>query len=242
MSWFRNGSRRNWASDGVQVAVLIPALDCERSIAAVVGGARQISDVVLVVDDGSSDRTAACAASAGAAVVSHGRNRGKGAALRTGMQWLAARGVTHAVTMDADGQHLSAEIPLLLAVGQANPNALVLGDRRLEEVTAAAPINRFGNRFANRWVEIACGKRLPDTQSGFRVYPVGPTLALGVRSGRFAFETEVLVRAARAGMSIFSVPIRVYYPPADERISHYRKVRDTVRIILVVVGMILRLW
>jgi hypothetical protein len=103
-------------------------------------------------------------------------------------------------------------------------------------------MRRFGNRFADRWVEIACGCALPDTQSGFRVYPVERTLALPLRARRFAFETEVLIRAVRAGIEIRSVPIRVYYPPAAERVSHYQPFVDTVRIIFVVLGLIFRLW
>jgi hypothetical protein len=89
-------------------------------------------------------------------------------------------------------------------------------------------------------VEIACGRALPDTQSGFRVYPLAETLRLGATAGRFAFETEILIRAARAGMAIESIQVAVYYPPAAERISHYRPWADTVRIIVVVLGLIFR--
>ncbi len=222
-------------------AVLIPALDCERTIAEVVRGARRFVDLVLVVDDGSSDGTVAAATAAGARVVSHDRPRGKGAALGTGMRALAEWGVQRVLTMDGDGQHLTDEIPVLLKASDAPPGALIVGTRRLESM-GTAPINLFGNRFANRWVEIACGRALPDTQSGFRVYPLQETRALGVRAQHFGFETEVLIRAVRAGIPIRSVPVRVYYPPATERTSHYRKFVDTVRIILVVVGLILRVW
>jgi glycosyltransferase involved in cell wall biosynthesis len=194
---------------------------------------------VLVVDDGSHDDTAERAAAAGAAVLRQPANAGKGEALRAGFARLADEGVTHVLTMDGDGQHLAGEIPALLAASAAAPQALVIGARRIgtQEVT---PIKLFGNRFANRWVEIACGQKLPDTQSGFRVYPLAETIRLGAKAGRFAFETEVLIRAARAGMPIHSIPVDVYYPPAAERISHYRPWTDTVRIISVVVGLILR--
>jgi len=220
-------------------AVLIPAFDCGATIGAVVEGARRQVERVLVVDDGSSDDTAGRAAAAGAEVLRLAANGGKGAALRAGLERLAAGGVTHALSMDGDGQHLADQIPLLLAAATAEPAALVVGARRIEgqEVT---PIKLFGNRFANRWVEIACGQRLPDTQSGFRVYPLPASLALGARAEQFAFETEILIRAARAGMAIRSVEVAVYYPPAAERISHYKPFRDTLRIILVVVGLILR--
>jgi glycosyltransferase involved in cell wall biosynthesis len=223
------------------IAVLIPALNCGATIGSVVSGARHYVPDVLVVSDGSTDATVAEATAAGAVVITHDRPRGKGAALLTGMRALAERGVGRVLTMDGDGQHLAGEIPVLLAASDPAADALIIGARRPQDVSAA-PINLFGNRFANRWVEIACGRAFPDTQSGFRVYPLRETLALRVRAAHFGFETEVLIRAMRAGLPIHSVPVRVYYPPAEERTSHYRKFVDTVRIIFVVVGLILRLW
>jgi len=179
------------------------------------------------------------AAAAGAEVLRLGVNRGKGAALRAGLARLADAGVGRALSMDGDGQHLGTEIPRLLAASDAAPAALIIGARRVEG-QEVRPIKLFGNRFANRWVEIACGCALPDTQSGFRVYPLPETLWLGARAERFAFETEVLIRAARVGMEIRSEPVAVYYPPAAQRFSHYRPWRDTLRIIAVVVRLILR--
>lgn len=223
------------------VAVLIPALDCEATIAAVVEGARRHAGPVLVVSDGSTDRTEALAEEAGAEVVRQPVNRGKGAALRLGMRMLAERGATHALCVDGDGQHLPSEIPAMLAAARSEPGALVLGVRRIEP-GSVAPMRIFGNRFANRWVEIASGQRVEDSQSGFRVYPIRETLALGCRADRFAFETEVLIRAARAGMPIRAVPVAVFNPPVDERISHFRPFVDTVRIIFVVLGLIFRVW
>lgn len=229
------------AADRSDVAVLIPALNCAGTIAGVVAGAQRYVDRVVVVNDGSTDATAARAADSGAAVVSHQKIRGKGAALETGMRWLAARGTARVVTMDGDGQHLSEEIPALLAASEAAPQALLIGARQ-RDPQLVAPLRSFGNRFADRWVEIACGQRLPDTQSGFRVYPVDATLQLGTRARHFGFETEVLIRAARAGMAIRSVPVRTFYPPAAERQSHFRPFVDTVRIICIVVGLICRVW
>jgi glycosyltransferase involved in cell wall biosynthesis len=223
------------------IAVLIPALDCAATIGAVVAGARRFVDTVLVVDDGSSDGTAERAAAAGAQVLSHEITRGKGATLRTGMRWLAQRGCSWVLTMDGDGQHLSDQIPVLLEASAAAPEAVIIGARQIEP-GATTPARLFGNRFANRWVEIACGLTLPDTQSGLRVYPLRQTLALGARADHFAFETEVLIRAARAGIPIRSVPVRVYYPPVPERVSHFEPFRDTVRIIFTVLGLIFRIW
>jgi glycosyltransferase involved in cell wall biosynthesis len=222
-----------------KLAALIPALDCETSISAVVAGVRRFVPHVLVVDDGSSDRTADAAKGAGAEVVRHRANRGKGAALRTGFAALADAGFTHALTLDGDGQHLADDAPRLAAASAEAEGAIVLGVRQ-HEPGSHSEIRAFGNRFANRWVAIACGRALEDTQSGLRVYPLAATLALGCRSERFAFETEVLIRAVRAGIPVISVPVRVWNPPPAERTSHFRGVADTTRIVFTVIGLLLR--
>jgi glycosyltransferase involved in cell wall biosynthesis len=221
------------------VAALIPALDCEATIGAVVRGTLAHVPRVLVVDDGSGDRTADAAKAAGAEVLRWPANRGKGAALRAGLRALHERGATHALSLDGDGQHLPDDIPALLRASAEAPRALVLGARQ-HEPGSLAPIRAFGNRFANRWVKIACGAELEDTQSGFRVYPIEETLALGCRAKRFAFETEVVIRAVRAGLPIRSVPVRVWNPPPGERVSHFRGFSDSVRIVFTVIGLLLR--
>jgi glycosyltransferase involved in cell wall biosynthesis len=222
-----------------EFAALIPALDCEATIGAVVRGALAQLPRVLVVDDGSGDRTADAAKAAGAEVLRLPANRGKGEALRSGLCALRERGATHALSLDGDGQHLPDDIPSLLRASAEAPGALVLGARQ-HAPGSLAPVRAFGNRFANRWVEIACGARLEDTQSGFRVYPIEETLALGCRAKRFAFETEVVIRAVRAGLPVRSVPVRVWNPPPGERISHFRGFSDTLRIVFTVIGLLLR--
>jgi len=225
----------------IEIAVLIPALNCGATIGPLVTGALRYVPEVLVVSDGSTDGTVAEAKAAGARVIAHDRPCGKGAALLTGLRALAEEGVSRVLTMDGDAQHLPDEIPKLLAASAAAPGDLIIGSRQFETLpTTSAKL--FGNRFANRWVEIACGQALPDTQSGFRVYPLSDTLALGLRARHFAFETEVLIRAARAGLAIRSVPVEVYYPPVAERVSHFRPFLDTVRIVFVVLGLVFRIW
>jgi glycosyltransferase involved in cell wall biosynthesis len=220
-------------------AALIPALDCAATIADLVRGCREHVARVLVVDDGSADPTAEEARSAGAEVLAHGENLGKGAALLSGLRYLQERGFSHAISLDGDGQHFAAEIPKLVDESRAHLGALVIGARRIESEVAA--INRFGNEFANVWVRIATGRDLGDTQCGQRVYPIDRTLALGPVGRRFDFETEVLIRAVRTGMEVRSVPVRVYYPPPEMRRSHYDKLWDTARIVEMVVGLMLRL-
>ena len=223
----------------MKTAALIPAYECGRTVGRVVRRTKSIIPDVLVVDDGSSDHTAKFAESGGAEVVRHDVNRGKGAALVTGMRRLAKQGFTHALTLDGDGQHLASEIPPLLEEAEAHPKAIVVGARRSN--AGAAAIKRFGNDFANLWVWVATGIDIPDTQSGFRVYPIAKTLGLGASGSRFDYETEILLRAARAGIEIRSVPIRAYYPPPEKRQSHFDPIADTARIVRTVLGHILRL-
>jgi glycosyltransferase involved in cell wall biosynthesis len=220
------------------VAILVPAYECAGTIAAVVGDARRHLPTV-VVDDGSTDATAERARLAGAEVLRHDVNRGKGVALMRGMRHLASRGYTHALTMDGDGQHLASGIPVLLAAAQAEPDALIVGARKIG-TQAVASANLFGNRVANAAVRLASGVPVGDTQSGFRVYPLATTLALPACGDRFDFETTVIIHAARAGTPIRSVPVDVFYPPIAERRTHYRKVVDTLRIIRAVAPLLVR--
>jgi hypothetical protein len=152
---------------------------------------------------------------------------------------LHARGFTHANTMDGDGQHLAREIPRLLAAAAAEPAAIVIGVRRRGDQEVAG-INLFGNRFANLCVQSAAGVPLPDTQSGFRVYPLATMLRLPQQGEHFEYESTSIIFAARQHVPIRSIPVDVYYPPVAERRSHYRKVVDTLRIIRVVAPLLLR--
>lgn len=221
-----------------RVAALVPAYNAAASIGAVVASTRSVLAPVLVVDDGSSDDTAARAAGAGAEVVRHPVNQGKGAALVTGLGHLERQGFGRVLTLDADGQHLPDQIPVLLAASDAAPAAIVVGVRRKEGFEIRR-IARFGNWFADRFMRWVAGQPVPDTQSGFRVYPVAATLALGARGTRYDFETEILLRAARAGVPVLGVPVAVYYPPVAERVSHYRPWADTLRIIRSVLRVLL---
>jgi len=222
----------------LRVAALVPAYQAAATVGDVVRGTARVVTPVLVVDDGSTDDTAAVAERAGARVARQTPNAGKGAALVHGFRLLAADCCTHALTLDADGQHLPDEIPVLLATSAAHPGAIVVGVRKKagHEIRTIA---RFGNWFADRIMTALAGRPLPDTQSGFRVYPLAETLALGAVGSRYDFETEILFRAARRGVEVVGVPVRVYYPPVAERVSHFRPWLDTLRIIRTVVRVLL---
>lgn len=225
----------------MRVAALVPGFEVEATVAAVVDGALLHVEHVLVVDDGSRDRTADVARAAGAEVIRHPENRGKGAALRTGLVRLLALGYTHACTLDGDGQHYPDEMPALIREAGQHPEAIVLGARRVDPGQEIAPVKRFGNGFANWWVSLAAGREIRDTQSGFRLYPIAPVLALGPHAERYEFESEVLILAARRELDLRTIEVKVYYPPPGERVSHYEPWLDTCRIIFTVVPFLIGL-
>jgi len=223
-----------------RVVAIVPALDAARTVGSVVSGLLErwnsalTGPAVIVVDDGSNDSTSQVAISAGARVVRHERNRGKGAALRTGLEEARTLGAVTAVTVDADGQHL-AEEAVRLASHPAPQDALVLGVRDLVRDGAPRP-NQISNQISNFFLTRFTGRRLHDTQCGLRRYPIARTLALAPRDDGYAFEAECVLRAARAGWSIVEVPVRVHYPPESERVTHFHVVRDPARIVYRVVA------
>ena len=220
-----------------RVAAHIPAYQAAATVGEVVRGTRAVVPDVVVVDDGSSDATGAVARAAGATVLRQEPNAGKGAALGRGFEHLYAAGFTHAVTLDADGQHYPAEIPRLLAALEPDARAIVVGVRQKDGQEIAA-LARFGNWVADELMTHIAGQALPDTQSGFRVYPLATTLGLAASGSRYDFETEILLRAARRGVPLVGVPVRVFYPPIDERVSHFDPWWDTLRIIGTVVRVL----
>jgi len=226
------GLRARFAAGGSDFAFVIPVYNHARNVGMVAGQALASGAPVFVVDDGSDDGSEAALAQIGAArVIRHPENRGKGAAILTGLSAAAAAGARFAVTVDADGQHRPDEARRLLAAVFAGTEAvprpcLVVGLRLGMKELAVPWSSRMGRAFSGFWVWASGGPRLVDSQSGFRVYPVAETLALPTRSRRFEFEVEVLVHAHRAGIPIREVPVSVAYDPPGGRVSHFRPWRD----------------
>ncbi|MEI8078998.1 MAG: DUF2062 domain-containing protein [bacterium] len=217
--------------ENCQVLVVIPVYNHTASIRDVVERTLAVHPQVLVVDDGTTlgSVAAALAGVAGLRQLRFPRNRGKGAAIRAAARAAQDLGMTHLITLDADGQHDPADLRRFLAEIQAHPAALIVGTRNF--ATPHVPFaSRFGRSFSNFWFRVQTGMIATDTQSGFRAYPLNLFDALTLRENGYAFEVEVLVNAAWSGVSIRELPVAVHYPPPAERISHFHARRDNVRI------------
>lgn len=226
-----------------RIYLVIPAFNEAAMIGEIVYQCRAAIDspCVIVVDDGSHDDTAVIAERSGAKVLRHRDNQGKGASLMDGMRVAMADGAAAVVTLDADGQHRPQDLPRLLACSRAWPGHIVIGSRRRSS-KAAPRARRIANRVADFWVSWAARHPIDDSQSGFRVYPglvmrliaERPSLAHG-----FAFESEILIEAGRAGIPTVAVDIPTIYGSALHRRSHFRPVADTTKIVLMVGGKLL---
>jgi len=221
----------------VKPCILIPCYNHPATVGAVARAALAHGPVI-VVDDGS---TVALPGLPDCTVVRLERNGGKAAALRAGFQRASELGFTHAITMDADGQHFAEDLPQFLATAQTQPNAYLVGVRDL--VAAGCPRHRQrSNRISTFWYRVETGIRLADTQCGFRCYPLALVQRLKVKSGRYAYELEFMVRAAWVGTSIVAVPVKCSYAPGQTGISHFRTVRDFVHITNMNILLVLQSW
>lgn len=217
-----------------EVCAVIPTYQNAKTLLQVVADVHRVVDTVFVVDDGSNDGTAALLDKATGnerpeKVLTHPKNCGKGAALKTGLTYARQQGFRYAVTVDADGQHRADDIPALLKAVEEEPDALAIGSRGLQHENMPAK-STFANRFSNFWFALQTLQRLPDTQSGLRVYPLRRLHGLRWMSARYEAELTLLVFSAWAGVKLLPVPVSVYYPPRDQRVTHFRPGRDFTRI------------
>ncbi|HXI60857.1 MAG TPA: glycosyltransferase family 2 protein [Polyangia bacterium] len=231
------------SSPAFRPCALIPTYDNPLTIAAVVAEARRHLEDVLIVDDGSGPAGRAAVealARQGAATVTHRpRNGGKGAAVKTGFAAAHAAGFTHALQIDADGQHDPTDIPTLLALAAQRPEAAVLGHPVFDDSTPRG--RRAAHGLTNFWTRLETGGRaIVDPQCGFRVYPLEPALGVGAVGNHMEFDIEIAVRLVWAGVPIINVPTRVRYLPATAGgVSHFRPVGDNVAITLMHTRLVL---
>ena len=223
--------------------VVVPTYNNELTLAGVLNSILEYTDHIIVVDDGSTDTTPEILdAYPELELIRFRKNKGKGFALR--MAFIRAReiGYRYAISMDSDGQHFASDLPAFLAAIEENPDTLIVGARNMDDAGAPGKSN-FGFRFSNFWYTVTTGIKLPDTQSGFRLYPLEKLKSIAFITRRFEFEVEVIVRAAWKKINVMPIPIRVYYPPKGERVSHFRPFTDFFRIsvlntVLVLLGFL----
>ena len=214
----------------VKYCVLIPTYNNVGTLAQVIEEVKTYASHILVVNDGSTDGTLALLENIeGIEYLSYPENIGKGMALRKGFKKALELGFTHAITIDSDGQHKASDLPNFYKAIQEDPNALFIGSRNMKQSNVPGSSN-FGNNFSNFWFKFETGIDAPDTQSGFRSYPIHLFKNMKFFTTKYELEIEVIVRSAWKDIPIKFVPIDVYYPPAGERITHFRKIPDFTRI------------
>jgi glycosyltransferase involved in cell wall biosynthesis len=209
-----------------RLIALIPAYNEAERIGDVVRLARQHVDEVVVIDDGSVDGTIAVAERAGATVLRHQENRGKGAAIATALDYFGRSGAEMAIFLDADGQHDPTEIGKFVEATEMGRVDLVVGTR-MSDVRNMPLVRLWTNRFTSWVTSKLSGQSVPDSQCGYRLLRRAVLKDLKLSTHRFETETEMLIQAGRAGHKIGSVPIRTIYVP--ERASRIHPWRDTVR-------------
>lgn len=217
--------------------VVIPCFNHSATVGAVAHAARAHAPVI-VADDGSTE---ALPDLTGCTVVQLPQNSGKAAALRAGFQRAMELGFTHAITMDADGQHFAEDLPKFLVAAQTRSDAYLVGVRDL--AAAGCPKHRQrSNRISTFWYRVETGVQLGDTQCGFRCYPLALVRRLKIKSGRYAYELEFMVRAAWVGTVIAAIPVKCTYAPGKTCVSHFRTVRDFSHITRMNILLVLQSW
>lgn len=214
------------------VCVVIPTYNNHATIQTVVNDVLTYCDDVIVVNDGSSDGTKEVLdIISKIQLVSYEENRGKGFALKKGFMYAISKGYAYAITIDADGQFYAKDIPDFLKANKQHPSALIIGERLFGPAERTRG-SKFANRFSNFWFYIQTGRKLDDTQTGYRLYPIKKIKGIPFLTSRYEAELELLVFSSWHGIEIVSMPVDVYYPPKEERISHFRPAADFFRISL----------
>ncbi len=210
--------------------VIIPTYNNSGTICDVIRSVLEYSYDVMVVNDGCTDHTSELLTQFdNMKILSYDKNRGKGYALRLALNYARKEGYRYAITIDADGQHYADDIPVFVERIQQVPDSLLIGARNLRADNMPSK-NTFANKFSNFWYRVETLHVLQDTQSGYRLYPLRKLDNIFFVTRRYEFEVEIIVRAAWRGVNVENIPVKVYYPPVEERVSHFRPLRDFTRI------------
>lgn len=218
------------------ICVLVPSYNEERAIGSIIRSLRQRGLTIYVVDDGSTDRTAEIASAEGAVVVRHRLNKGKGASIREGFAHILKKGFQSVLVMDGDNQHEVDDIDAFLKRMEETEADMVIGNRM--EMTGRMPPGRvWTNRFMSGLISFIAGQRIPDTQCGFRIIKTRVLENIKLESSNYEIESEMIIKAARKGYRIESVPIETIYEDEKSRIN---PILDTLRFFLFLIKISLR--
>ena len=212
------------------VCVIVPTYNNAKTLGAVINDLSAYTKNIIVVNDGSVDVTEKILSEFSFLhIISYKKNIGKGWALRQGLKRATDLGYLYAITIDSDGQHFAKDLPKFIDKLEAEKNAIIIGARNMDQESVPGK-SSFGHRFSNFWFKVETGITAPDTQSGYRLYPLQSLSKIKFLTRKYEFEIEVLVRAAWNGVKIESVPVSVYYAPKEIRVSHFRPFKDFTRI------------
>ena len=214
------------------ICVIIPTYNNAGTVADIVSRSLAQCRDIIVVCDGCTDDTVHILGNLPErpVILDLKTNRGKGAALKAGFRYALRAGFSYAITLDGDGQHFPEDIPVLLRANMEHPGALIVGKRKGLGAADRSAGSRFANSFSNFWFAVQTGRWLEDTQTGYRLYPLKKMRGLSLLPSRYEAELAIMVLAAWHGVPLVSVPVEVYYPPRDERVSHFRPGKDFARI------------
>jgi glycosyltransferase involved in cell wall biosynthesis len=212
---------------GVKTCIIIPAYNVEDTLTQVIKDARKYVKEIIVVDDGSEDSTLLKAKKTGVKVLEHKKNKGKGKALRTGIEYVLKEGFGQIIFIDADGQHDANEIPKFLEAAQDSQVDIIVGSR-MSDVKNMPGERLTANRLGSFLTSLLARQEVDDSQSGYRLVKSPVLRAITLTSARYDIESEMLIKAGRRGFKIKSIPIKTIY---STEISHFHKFWDTLRFI-----------
>lgn len=216
----------------INACVLIPTYNNEKTLKRVIVGVLEFcaAEDIIVINDGATDQTEIILQEFenDVTILRNDKNRGKGYSLRKGFKEAISRGYSSAISIDSDGQHLPGDLPIFINGALENPGALLMGARNMNQEGVPGK-SSFGNKFSNFWFWFETGISLPDTQTGYRLYPLAPLKKIKLFTYKFETEIEVIVKMAWRNVPIIPVDIRVIYDK-DERVTHFRPFRDFTRI------------
>jgi len=214
----------------LKCCVIIPTYNNCLTLKQVIDEVHAFTGNIIIINDGSTDTTGEILTKIeDIEIINFPKNRGKGHAIRAGFLKAIEKGYQYAITIDSDGQHKPEEVTKFIDEIEKEPDALIVGVREFTQKNLPRK-NSFANKFSNFWFRLYTGNKLLDTQSGFRLYPLDFIKRMKLFTGKYEFELEILVRLAWKNVKIISIPINVFYPPAENRISHFRPFRDFFRI------------